>query len=150
MWCAQTPNPMKPIAIPLNTTNWYPKSGLRAKTGMTSEMMPKAGRIRMYTSGWPKSQNRCCQRTGSAPVGWPAAYGERNIVPHRRSNKRRKRSTVMMGSEKTRRNWTTRPIHTKTGIRNSDIPGARMLMTVTARFTAPTVEAMPVIRRPSA
>jgi hypothetical protein len=22
MWCAHTPNPMNPIAIPLNTTNW--------------------------------------------------------------------------------------------------------------------------------
>ena len=30
------------------------------------------------------------------------------------------------------------------------MPGARMLITVTARFTAPVVEAMPVISRPSA
>ena len=22
MWCAHTPNPMNPIAMPLNTTNW--------------------------------------------------------------------------------------------------------------------------------
>ncbi len=22
MWCAHTPNPMKPIAMPLKTTNW--------------------------------------------------------------------------------------------------------------------------------
>jgi ribosomal protein L33 len=26
-----------------------------------------AGRMRMYTSGWPKSQKRCCHSTGSPP-----------------------------------------------------------------------------------
>ena len=56
----------------------------------------------------------------------------------------------MIGSENTSRNCTTSPIHTNTGIRNSDMPGARMLMTVTARLTAPAVDAMPVISRPSA
>ena len=34
----------------------------------------------------------------------------------------------MIGSENASRNCTTRPIHTKTGMRNSVIPGARMLM----------------------
>ena len=29
--------------------------------GMISVAMPKAGTMRMYTSGWPKNQNRCCQ-----------------------------------------------------------------------------------------
>ena len=45
MWWAHTPNPMKPIAIPENTTNWYPNRGFREKTGRTSEKMPNAGRI---------------------------------------------------------------------------------------------------------
>ena len=44
-----------------------PKSGLREKTGTTSLIMPKAGRMRMYTSGWPKNQKRCCQMMGSPP-----------------------------------------------------------------------------------
>ncbi len=56
----------------------------------------------------------------------------------------------MIGSEKASSSCTTRPIHTKTGTRNSDMPGARMLMTVTARFTAPAVDAMPVMIRPRA
>ena len=46
-----------------------PNSGLREKTGTTSLIMPKAGRMRMYTSGWPKNQNRCCQMMGSPPRG---------------------------------------------------------------------------------
>ena len=33
-------------------------------------MMPKAGKIMMYTSGWPKNQKMCSNITGSPP---PAA-----------------------------------------------------------------------------
>ena len=56
----------------------------------------------------------------------------------------------MIGSENASRNCTTRPIQMNTGVRKSESPGARMLMIVTARFTAPAVDAMPVITRPSA
>ena len=50
--------------------NEYPKIGFRLKTGRTSEMIPNAGRMRMYTSGCPKNQKRCCHSKGSPP---PAA-----------------------------------------------------------------------------
>ena len=56
----------------------------------------------------------------------------------------------MIGRLNASRNCTTRPIHTNTGMRNNDIPGARMLMTVTARLMAPAVDAMPVMSRPAA
>src|SRR2546430_14931633 len=42
--------------------------------------MPIAGRIRMYTSGWPKYQKRCCQRSGSPPPD-----GLNQLVPSVRS-----------------------------------------------------------------
>ena len=29
--------------------------------------MPKPGRIKIYTSGWPKNQNKCWYSTGSPP-----------------------------------------------------------------------------------
>jgi hypothetical protein len=45
----------------------YPNSGLRENTGMISLTMPNAGRMRMYTSGWPKNQNTGCQRMGLPP-----------------------------------------------------------------------------------
>jgi len=51
MWWAHTPQPTNPIAAPENTTNGYPNSGLRQNTGSTSEMTPKLGKIKMYTSG---------------------------------------------------------------------------------------------------
>ena len=34
---------------------------------MISEMMPKAGNMRMYTSGCPKNQKMCWNITGSPP-----------------------------------------------------------------------------------
>src|SRR4029079_5085756 len=47
---------------------------------MIPEMMPNAGRMMMYTSGWPKNQNTCWNSTGSPP---PAAL--KNDVPTCRS-----------------------------------------------------------------
>ena len=43
-------------------------------------MMPKAGKIMMYTSGWPKNQKMCWNITGSPP---PA--GLKKLVPKWRS-----------------------------------------------------------------
>ncbi len=117
---------------------------MRENTGRISDTMPMAGRMRMYTSGWPNSQNRCCHNTGSAPL-----VKLKKFVPNRRSNRASNNPTVRTGRAKIRRNCTTRVIHTKSGIRMKLIPGARMLTTVTARFTAETVEAIPRITRPS-
>ena len=97
----------------------------------------------MYTSGWPNSQNRCCQSTGSPPLD-----GLKKLLPKFRSNISRNRAIVMTGRAKSSRNWVISPIHVKTGIRNRPMPGARMLRHVTIRFTAPTVEAMPVMSSP--
>jgi len=41
--------------------------GVRASAGTIIDTMPAAGRKMMYTSGWPKNQNRCCHSTGSPP-----------------------------------------------------------------------------------
>ena len=43
---------------------------------MICETMPKAGRMMMYTSGWPKNQKMCWKSTGSPP---PAAW--KKLVP---------------------------------------------------------------------
>src|SRR3954454_25016104 len=62
MWCAHTviDRAAMPTVAPTRPT--YPNTGLRLNTGITSEMIPKNGKATMYTSGWPKNQNRCCQR----------------------------------------------------------------------------------------
>ena len=43
-------------------------------------MIPKPGKINMYTSGWPKNQNKCWYKTGSPP---PA--GSKKVVLKLRS-----------------------------------------------------------------
>ena len=47
MWWLHTPNPRKAMKTPENTIAAYPNSGLREKTGSTSDTTPNAGRIRM-------------------------------------------------------------------------------------------------------
>ncbi len=56
----------------------------------------------------------------------------------------------MIGSENTRSSCVTSPIQTNTGSRKNDMPGARMLMIVTPRLTAPAVDATPVSNNPRA
>ena len=112
---------------------------------MISDTIPNAGRMRMYTSGWPKIQNRCSHNNGSAP-----AATLKKLAPKSRSNVRRNNATEMTGIANSNRNWVTSDIHVNTGIFISDMPGARMLITVTMRLIAPTREAMPVIWRPIA
>ena len=51
--------------------------------------------------------------------------------------------TVIGGNASTTRNCTTRVIQTKTGIRMSVMPGARMLRIVTMKFTPAITEDAP-------
>src|SRR5512135_256692 len=48
MWCAQTVNDRIAMDAVAYTIEAYPNSGFLAKVGMICEMMPNAGRIRMY------------------------------------------------------------------------------------------------------
>ena len=59
----------------------------------------------MYTSGWPKIQNRCCHSNGSAP-----AATEKNVAPKLRWNVSRTSATVMTGMANSSRNLVTRII----------------------------------------
>ncbi len=68
MWCPHTMKPRKPMMPSITIIEFRPNRGLREKTGTTSLITPNAGRIRMYTSGWPKNQKRCCQMIGSPPL----------------------------------------------------------------------------------
>ncbi len=69
MWCAHTLMDRAAMLRVAATRPVYPKIGLRLNTGITSEMIPKNGKATMYTSGWPKNQNRCCQSIGPPVAG---------------------------------------------------------------------------------
>ena len=107
--------------------------------------MPNDGSTRMYTSGWPKIQNRCCHSSGSAP-----AATEKNVASNSRWKMSSTSATVITGMANSSRNWITRIIHVNTGMRISDMPFVRMFSAVTIRLMAPDCEAMPVMMRPSA
>ena len=142
MWWLQTIQPMNPMITPESTTTGYPNSGFLEKVGTISEIMPMAGSMRMYTSGCPKIQNRCCQSIGLAP-----AAGTKKFAPKNRSNISSIRATVITGNASTRRNEVTRVIQVNRGMRMRDIPGARMLTMVTMKLKAAAREAIPRIWR---
>src|SRR5579864_5212408 len=100
--------------------------------------MPKPGRIRMYTSGWPKNQNRCWNSTGSPP---PSA--EKKVVPKLRSVKSMMMAPASTGSDNSSRNTVTRIDQTNSGILCRVMPGARMLKIVVMKLMAPRIEDAP-------
>ena len=67
IWCAHTTNERMAMNNIEPTIALYPKIGLRELVAMISEDNPKAGNNTMYTSGWPKNQNRCWNKTGLPP-----------------------------------------------------------------------------------
>src|SRR4026209_1550760 len=59
------------------------------------------------------------------------------------------RATVIAGKARTSRNWVTKLIHTKTGMRIRVMPGARMLMMVTRKLKPASIDDTPRICSPS-
>src|ERR1700739_1621856 len=100
--------------------------------------MPNAGRIRMYTSGWPKKQNRGWNSHGPPP--WSA---EKNVVPKLRSVSSMVMAPASTGSDNSSRNTVTRIDHTNSGILCRYMPGARMLKMVVMKLMAPRIEEAP-------
>ncbi len=54
----------------------------------------------------------------------------------------------MTGVASRMRAWVTSTVHTKIGIRNRVIPGARILKMVVRKLTEPRIEAVPTTARP--
>src|SRR3954470_23149313 len=112
--------------------------GLRENVETMWLTIPKAGRIMMYTSGWPKNQNRCWNSTGSPP---PA--GSKNAVQKLRSQISMVIAPASTGTASTSRNAVTSSDQMNSGILCSVMPGARMLKMVTMKFIDPSSELMP-------
>ena len=101
-------------------------------------IMPKPGRIRMYTSGWPKNQNRCWNRIGSPPPS-----GLKKVVPKLRSVSSMVIAPASTGSASSSRKVVTRIDQTNSGILCSVMPGARMLKIVVMKLIAPRIDEAP-------
>jgi hypothetical protein len=96
MWCAHTAKERNPIAG-------------RAKNG----------RETMWTSGWPKNHDRCCQ---SIP---PPFSRLKTSEPRCRSDSSAKKAAVSGGNATRMRMLVVKIPQQKIGIRKRAIPGAR-------------------------
>src|SRR3990167_3551230 len=57
-WCSHTINEKTVMARIAHTMDVYPKIRFLENVATTSEKIPKAGKIKIYTSGWPQAQMR--------------------------------------------------------------------------------------------
>lgn len=102
------------------------------------EIAPNPGRIRMYTSGCPKNQNKCWYRIGSPP---PA--GSKNDVFRFRSVRSIVMAPASTGSDRSNRITVKNTAHVNKGIRSRRNPFVRILRTVEIKFTAPKIDEAP-------
>src|SRR5690554_1025984 len=121
MWCTHRPKLIKPIKMMDSTIQRYPINGRPANTGISVETIPAAGKNRMYTSGWPNIQNRCCHRSGSPP---PSI--EKNTMPAARSSSSSMLANTSGGKPNTIINAMARMYQQKIGILLNDIPLVRV------------------------
>ncbi len=93
----------------------------------------------MYTSGWPKNQNRCCHR-----IGEPPPSGSKMWAPRCRSAKSMAAAAVSTGNAISTRMLVTSMFQVNTGMRNIVMPGARIVSTVATMFTPVSTPDSPV------
>lgn len=71
------------------------------------EIMPNPGRMRIYTSGCPKNQNRCWYRIGSPPpagskkVVFKFRSVRSIVIPAARTGSERSKSTAVIRTDQT-------------------------------------------------
>ena len=117
-----------------------PNKGLRLNVGIISDIMPNAGKINTYTSGWPKNQNKCWNNKGSPP---PAAL--KKVVPKCRSVNIIVTVPANTGIIANSKNAVINQLQTKIGIFINDIPGARMFKMVEIILMAAKIEEIPIM-----
>src|SRR5215210_6644157 len=129
---------MNAVASSDRTMAGYPNTGRRLNVGMTDDRNPVAGRKMMYTSGWPKNQNRCCHSSASPPSAWLKNWV---LTNDSRSADSMVLHIMTDGMANRIMNDTTRLDQTNRGMRLRVIPGARSLTTVVMTATAPQMDA---------
>ncbi len=107
---------------------------------MISETTPKAGRIMMYTSGWPKNQKICWNITGSPP---PAAL--KKLVPKKWSVSNMVTAPARTGITAISRKAVISQVQTNSGILSRVMPGARMFRMVAITLIEPMIDEMPIM-----
>lgn len=102
------------------------------------EIIPKPGRIKIYTSGCPKNQNRCWYKIGSPP---PA--GSKNLVLKFRSVNNIVMAPARTGNDSNNKIAVIFTDQTNSGIRSIIMPLERILMMVVMKLIAPRIDDAP-------
>jgi hypothetical protein len=105
---------------------------------MIEETIPNAGKARIYTSGCPKNQKICWNKTGSPP---PAAL--KKLVPKYLSVRSIVTAPAKTGNEAINKNEVITQVQTNNGICINDIPGALIFIIVVIKFIAPNIDDIP-------
>ncbi len=112
---------------------------------MISATIPIAGRIRTYTSGCARNQNRCCQSSGLPPPLTASTLplttspeGRKKLVPATRSINCSTPAASSGGNARSSRNDVTNCAQTKNGRRMKVSPFARSWTIVTMKLTEPS------------
>lgn len=92
----------------------------------------------MYTSGWPKNQNKCWNRMGSPPP-----VGSKKDVLQFRSKISIVRAPARTGRARIRRPTVIRTDQINNGIFSVGIPSIRLLRIVVVKLIAPIREETP-------
>ena len=71
MWCIQTTKLWIATSTIEAMNHFRPTSRRPVNVWNVSAMTPRAGKNTMYTSGWPKNQNRCAH-SSDPPAPWAA------------------------------------------------------------------------------
>jgi len=107
---------------------------------MICDTIPNPGRMRIYTSGWPKNQKRCWYRIGSPPP-----EGSKNEVLKFRSVSNMVIAPARTGRERRRRIEVRSTLHTKSGTKSIRNPSPRIFMIVVIKFAEPRILLIPAM-----
>jgi hypothetical protein len=102
------------------------------------EIIPNPGRMRMYTSGCPKNQNKCWYKIGSPPP-----VGSKKDVLKFRSVSSMVMAQASTGKDSSKRTAVIRTDHTNKGIESKFIEEDRIFMIVVMKLIAPRIEEAP-------
>jgi hypothetical protein len=102
------------------------------------EIIPNPGRMRMYTSGCPKNQNKCWYKIGSPPP-----VGSKKDVLKFRSVSSMVMAPASTGKDSSKRTAVIRTDHTNKGIESKFIEEDRIFMIVVMKLIAPRIEEAP-------
>ena len=104
----------------------------------TSLISPNAGKIRIYTSGWPKNQNKCWNNTGSPPP-----TGSKNVVLKFRSIKSIVIAPAKTGNDSNSNTSVINILHKYNLIRDNTITFTRLTIIVVIILIDPIMDDIP-------